>query len=314
MSKIGIYYAYWTHEWDADFVPFVARVKSLGFDVLEVNSGTIERMDGSERSRLARVAADAGILLSYCIGLPPELDVSAPEERTRNAGVRFLESSVRAIGEMGGGNLSGIIYGAWPSTFQGTDADRLRYLERSIESIRKVAKTAETSGVFLNVEVVNRFEQFMMNTSREGLEYVRSVGSPNVRILLDTFHMNIEEDSIGDAIRLAGAHLGHFHIGENNRRQPGHGRIPWNEIAVALNDISYDGFVVMEPFVMPGGTVGRDIRVFRDLRHGLDLDDEARRAQEFIRGVLRSAAPASGAPASDGATSKHTANRKHRPS
>lgn len=99
--------------------------------------------------------------------------------------------------------------------------------------------------------------------------------------------MNIEEDFIGEAILKAGDRLRHFHAGENNRMLPGYGHIPWTEIGAALRKINYSGYVVMEPFLAPGGQVGRDIRVFRDMRAGLNLDDGARKALMFIQGVLK---------------------------
>jgi D-psicose/D-tagatose/L-ribulose 3-epimerase len=122
---------------------------------------------------------------------------------------------------------------------------------------------------------------------------VEAVGSHNLKLLLDTFHMNIEEDSIGGAIVTAGDKLGHFHIGENNRRAPGQAHMPWNEIASALKEIDYQGRVVMEPFVKMGGEMGRDIKVWRDLSSNVDeaqLDADAREALAFIRNKLAQAA------------------------
>jgi D-psicose/D-tagatose/L-ribulose 3-epimerase len=153
--------------------------------------------------------------------------------------------------------------------------------------MQEAVRAAENNSVYFNVEVVNRFEQYLINTVDEALDYVNAVGSPNARVMLDTFHMNIEEDFCGEAILKAGDHLGHFHIGENNRMPPGYGHIPWTEIAAALRKIDYQGDVVMEPFLMPGGQIGRDIKVFRDLSVGLDLDEEARKALLFMRGVLK---------------------------
>jgi D-psicose/D-tagatose/L-ribulose 3-epimerase len=110
-----------------------------------------------------------------------------------------------------------------------------------------------------------------------------------VKVMLDTFHMNIEEDSIGGAIRSAGPYLGHFHVGECNRKVPGKGRIPWLEIRDALREVGYDRAVVMEPFVRMGGKVGSDIKVWRDLSGGASesgLDDDAAGALEFLRSTL----------------------------
>ena len=154
--------------------------------------------------------------------------------------------------------------------------------------MKEAVKAAEDNRVIFNVEVVNRFEQFLLNTCDEALAYVQAVGSPNLKILLDTFHMNIEEDSIGNAITKAGTYLGHVHLGENNRTPPGCGRghIPWDELASALKTIHYQGALVMEPFLIPGGEVGRDIKVFRDLSVGYDMDEEARKACLFVRKKL----------------------------
>ena len=287
VNKIGIYYAYWTHDWDADFHPFIDKVAELGFDVLEVNGGTIACMAPDERQSLKAHADDKGIILSHCIGLPPQYDIASEDETVRKNGIAFLQKMAEAIGEMGGGNLSGIIYSCWPATMPEGETDKRPYFERSVASMKRAIKAAEDNNVIFNMEVVNRFEQFLLNTCDEAMAYVEAVGSPHARILLDTFHMNIEEDFIGEAIQKAGDKLGHLHIGENNRMPPGYGHIPWTEVGAALRKINYQGYVVMEPFLMPGGEVGRDIKVFRDMSVGLQLDEEARKALMFVRGVLK---------------------------
>ena len=284
-NKIGIYYAYWTHDWDADFVPFVSKVKSLGFDVLEVNSGTVTNMPNAERDRLKSAANREGIELTYCIGLPAQYDIASPEESVRDNGIAFLRKSAQMLKYMGHKQLGGIIYSSWPGKLP-DGADKRQYVERSVTSMREVMKTVEDCGVFFNVEVVNRFEQYIMHTAAEAVEYVQRVGSDHCRVLLDSFHLNIEEDNIHEAIVAAGKKLGHFHIGETNRRAPGRGRMPWDEIFAALRDVRSDGVISMEPFLMPGGQVGRDISVYRDLRQSMDLDAEAKRALQFVRSKL----------------------------
>lgn len=287
MSKIGIYYAYWTHDWDADFHPFVDKVADMGFDVLEVNAGTVVNMTTEERRKLKAHADEKGIGLTYCIGLPPKSDLAAEDKAVRENGIAHLKKMAVAIGEMGGGALGGIIYSCWPATMPPGVTDKRPFLERSIASMKEAIKAAEDNNVTFNMEVVNRFEQYLLNTCEEAIAYVDAVGSPNAKVMLDTFHMNIEEDFLGEAILKAGSKLGHFHIGENNRMPPGYGHIPWTELAAALRQISYQGAVVMEPFLMPGGEIGRDIKVFRDLSVGLDLDEEAYKALLFMRGVLK---------------------------
>ena len=158
-----------------------------------------------------------------------------------------------------------------------------------MESVREIAKVAEDCGVNYCLEVLNRFENYLLNTAEEAVEFVKQVDHPNVKVMLDTFHMNIEEDSIGGAIRTAGSYLGHLHTGECNRKVPGKGRTPWREVGEALRDIGYTGNVVMEPFVRMGGTVGSNIKVWRDISCGADesrLDADARAALNFSRYML----------------------------
>ena len=289
MNPIGIHYGYWTQNWNVDFVPFVRRAKDHGFDVLEVNAGTVTRASAAERERLKRAAAEAGVGLTYCVGLTPDLDLAAADANTREKGVAFLRGMAHAVRDLGGTCISGIIYSSWPRKLL-PDEDKRASVDRSVAAMREAVKAAEDCGVTFNVEVVNRFEQFIMNTAAEGVEFAERVGSPNCRVLLDTFHLNIEEDSLRDAIVTTGDRLGHFHLGETNRRPPGRGRMPWEEVFGALREIRYAGAVVMEPFVVPGGEVGRDISVYRDLRHGLDLDAEAARSAEFVRAKMAAAA------------------------
>lgn len=286
MRRVGIYYAYWTHEWDVDFVPFVKRVKDLGFDQLEVNGGAIAKMDRQERSRLKSEADRFGIELSYGIGLTPEYDVSSLDEPTRKRGLAFMGKMIAAVSEMGGSMIGGTVHSCWPATLPAGHEDKRPFWEQSVKSMKELAKIAEDKGVVLNVEVINRFEQFLLNTAAEAVAYVKEVDLPSCRILLDTFHMNIEEDSIGGAIRQTSGYLSALHVGETNRKPPGLGRMPWNEIRESLDDIGFDGPIVMEPFVLPGGTVGRNIAIWREIVHSPDLDKMAKKAASFVRATL----------------------------
>jgi D-psicose/D-tagatose/L-ribulose 3-epimerase len=286
MNKVGIYYAYWTKDWSADFVPYVRKARDLGFDILEVNAGTIASLNHRQRETLKAAAVDAGISLSCCIGLSPDADLASSDASIRKNGIRFLGSIADAMVDCGIDRLSGIIYSCWPAKLEGRGVPKDKALEWSIESMQEAIKKAEDLDLTYNVEVVNRFEQFIMNTAREGVDYVRSVGSSNLKVLLDTFHMNIEEDSIPEAIETAGPHLGHIHLGENNRRPPGTGTLPWDDIFSALRRVEYAGWLVMEPFLHSGGEVGRDISVFREIMPGADADAEAEKACAFVKHKL----------------------------
>ena len=282
MRSIGINYAYWVQDWDVDFVPFIAKAKELGYDQLEVNGNTIAIMSQWGRSRLAFEAKNRQVILSYGLGLSPQFDISSLDEHVRKSGVAFMTQMIKAVGSMGGGDIGGVIYASWPGKLPKGE-DKRWYVDQSVASMRSLMSVAEDNDVMLNVEVVNRYEQFLLNTCAEGLAYVRAVNHPNCGILLDTFHMNIEEDSLENAIRMAGLYLHGFHLGETNRKPVGMGRQPWDGIKKALDDIFYEGPLVQEPFITPGGQVGQDIAVWRNLVEDADLDVLAAESALFIR-------------------------------
>jgi D-psicose/D-tagatose/L-ribulose 3-epimerase len=286
VRKVGIFYAYWVTEWEADFLPYVGKVKALGFDQLEVNGNGLVKMSAPARRELAAAARDQEIALSYGLGLSPENDVSSPDEAVRRAGIAHMRKVIEAIGEMGGGTMGGTVHSCWPQTLPRGYADKRPFRDQSLKSIRELVKIAADHRVTLCVEVINRFEQFLINTAAEAVAYVDEVGSPALGILLDTFHLNIEEDSIGGAIRLAGPRMKQLHIGETNRKPPGMGRMPWAEVRQALDDVKFEGSLVMEPFVLPGGQIGRDIGVWRPIVENPDLDGMARAAVAFTRKAL----------------------------
>ena len=277
-----MHYGYWTQYWGSEPLQFVKRAKKCGFDILEVNAPKVTRMSDAERDVLKGAIADAGLSLTYSIGMTADMDLVSEDTATRQKGIAFLQQVARAMKHMGGTVLAGINYSSWPRKLL-PDEDKQILTDRAIEGVREAIKAAEDNDVIFCVEVVNRFEQFIMNTAAEGIAFAERVGSPNCKILLDTFHMNIEEDSLRGSIVEAGNWLGHFHLGETNRRPPGRGRIPWPEIFGALREINYQGAVVMEPFLLPGGEVGRDISVYRDLLGSADLDEEATRSVQFVR-------------------------------
>jgi len=289
MNKVGIYFAYWTESWTGDYKYFVDKVSRLGFDILEVQPDQLLNMPGNELESLHQMANDRGLELTYCIGFSQDKDLASESASVRRAGIDYANKILDIIHFMGGKVFAGINYSAWPAVFPSHLIDKRPYLERSIQCVKEISKKAEDFGITYCLEIVNRFEHFLLNTAEEGVAYVDAVGSPNVKLLLDAFHMNIEEDSVGAAIASVGNRLGHFHIGETNRKTPGQGHMPWDEMAQALKKINYQGRVVMEPFVKPGGEVGEAIHVWRDLSGGANeaqLDLKAGQALTFIRSKL----------------------------
>ena len=283
--KYGVYFAYWENEWETDFEPYIEKVKKLGFDILEVAAlGLIHLSDG-ELTRLKDIAKAADIRLTAGIGIPKDFDVSSENPLIRNNGVSFMKQVLDKCHKAGIDRIGGTIYSYWPADYSKL-INKPEIRKNSIESIRELAEYAAPLNITLLAETLNRFEQFLLNDTQEAIDYVKEVGKPNVKVMLDTFHMNIEEDSIPDAIRLAGNYLGHLHIGEGNRKVPGKGSLDWSGIGQALQDINYSDYVVMEPFVKMGGQVGQDIKVWRDLSSNASeeqLDQELAKSLKFVK-------------------------------
>ncbi|WP_069997854.1 D-psicose 3-epimerase [Cellulosilyticum sp. I15G10I2] len=285
MNKIGIHYGYFTENWGTDIIPLIKKVRALGFDILEVAPGPLLAKSKQERDMIAKAANDVGIELTFSVGLGKAYDLSSEDEKIRNNGIDFTLKTFDIMKEMGAKMYSGVNVGAWNNTPQDGIKDKSAELARSVASIKEIMKVAEKYGITYAVEVVNRYEQSLLNTAEEAMEYVKMVDSPNLKVLLDTYHMNIEEDSFEKAIKQVGnEYLGHFHVGESNRKPPSiNGRMPWDEITTALKAIHYEGAIVMEPFIKMGGEVGRDIKVWRDISKNATTEEMDYMAKESVQ-------------------------------
>lgn len=290
MNKLGIFMNFWEKNWDADHAKYIRKAAKIGYDILEFQAQPLLEMSDEKIRSLRKLADEEGITLTYSLGLDKRYDVSSLEEAVRRGGVEYLKNIIRKM-EIGGGKLlSGVSYAGWGTPDVVMDSKK-PYLEQSIKSMREIIKTAEDCGVTYCVEAVNRFETCIINTAKEAVAYIEAIDSPNIGVLLDTYHMNIEEASLGDAIRYVGKdRLKSFHTGENNRTAPGRGHIDWDEVFAALAQIGYEGPIVSEPFVMQGGEVGRDIHVFRDLLEEPSeerIDEEAAYLLDFEKRMLQ---------------------------
>jgi len=286
--KYGIVYAYWSNDWEGDYIPAIKRAAACGFDVLEIFTPMLLTLPKSKLDEIKATAKEYNIELTYLIGLPKEYDLSSEEEGIRNAGIVYVKKILDVIYYLGGNCFSGINFCAW-SNFDGK-INKHRRLGNSVKSIKKLSKVAEEYGISYNLEITNRFEQFLLNTSAEAVEFTKMVGSPNVNILLDVFHMNIEEDSMYEAIRTAGDKLGHFHVGTNNRRRPRDCMLNWDQIAKGLKEVGYDKVITLEPLVKVGGTVALDSKVWRDMTNHADeaqMDADAKAGLAYMKNLMK---------------------------
>ncbi len=288
--KYGIYFAYWTKEWFADYKKYMDKVSALGFDVMEISCAALREVYTTKEQliELREYAKEKNLTLTAGYGPTKAENLCSEDPEAVKRAMAFFKDLLPKLALMDIKILGGGLYSYWPVDFT-LNNDKEGDRARAVKNLKELSKTAEEYDVTLGMEVLNRYEGYILNTCDEAIDFVDEIGSSHVKIMLDTFHMNIEEDNIAAAIRKAGSRLGHLHLGEQNRMVPGKGSLPWGEIGQALRDIQYEGAAVMEPFVMKGGTIGKEIKVWRDLIDDLSeerLDEDAKGALNFVRHVF----------------------------
>lgn len=277
--KCGVHVAMWMRSWQDDIAPLLERSARLGFDGAELS---LLGMDDANVARLRARAEALGLELTCTTGLAADSDITSDDPEIRRAGERYLAWAVRTVAALGSSLLSGVIYAPWG---QRLAENRSRRLERSAEALKRLAPLARDLGVTLGIEAINRYETDLITTAAEATELAERVAEPNVGVLLDSYHMNIEEKSIGEAIRTAGDRLVHLHCVENDRGAPGSGHVPWDELFEGLEDTGYQGWLTLELFILAGEAVSPDLSVWRPIEP--DPDEAARSGLAFLRARSR---------------------------
>jgi D-psicose/D-tagatose/L-ribulose 3-epimerase len=273
--SIGIEVFYFLDRWSDDQAAVFGRVADAGYDGAEISFVAGRDID---TKRIFRAAAAAEIQIVCSTGLTRELDISSPVAEVREAGKLHLRRCLDAAAELGSPVLGGVTYAPW-MVFPDGDLDDNR--KRSAECLHAIAEDAADLGVDICLEVVNRFETSMFNTVADCLAFIDAIDHQSVKVEVDTFHMNMEEDDLAAAVRQATGRLGHVQVAANNRRAPQFGHIDWAAFRAALDSIGYDRWVVFETFPNPAVETGRSTYAWRSLADDLDL--EARDAASFIK-------------------------------
>ncbi len=243
MGKLGIHSFVWTDGGtEAGIEGAMENSAKCGYRLIEL---AYLRPEKFNLDRLAKKAKSLDLDIAVTMGLPISADVSSQDPAVVKAGEETLANAVKAVRDIGGTKLGGILYSAHTKYFA-LPTDRGR--KNSIAAIAKTAEIAKAAGVELTLEIVNRFETNLLNTTAQGLDFIKATGSDYVSLHLDTFHMNIEEANPAAAIRLAGDKIGYFHIGESNRGFLGDGVINFDLTFDALLDIGYSRDITFESF------------------------------------------------------------------
>ena len=280
-NAIGIISMFYARPFAREHLPVFERVKAAGCDFIELLVPEPGELDLSE-TRAALADHELGVVLAARVNL--FRDLSSPDAEARAAGRRYLEFCIESAEALGARLVGGPLYGA-PLVFAGrapvpvAEGERTRKVENIVEGLAAVAGRAGDCGIRLCIEPLNRFETDLANTTEHVLSLIEAVASPHVGLMLDTFHMNMEERSLIGAIRRAGSRLFHFQANENDRGFVGSGHLDWAAICRALADIGYEGPITLEPFRRDGDQPGTPLAQWRpphrdedhDLLHSVNL-------------------------------------------
>ena len=245
MFRFGVASLIWTEDFTEKDLPLIEKAKELGFDVLDINVAHPERFPAEKVSDKIK---EVGIEVVTTIGMPQDSNIIHPDPAVRKQGLNTLKKMVDINVEIGSQIIAGVIYASW-GYITGKPRTEQEW-KWSVENQREAAEYAKNRGdIVLAVEPVNRFETHFINIADDAVRYCKEVGTGNMKILLDAFHMIREEMNFTDAVNICGnEYLGYVHVCENNRGIPGTGLVPWREFFTALKNIDYDGPLSIESF------------------------------------------------------------------
>jgi D-psicose/D-tagatose/L-ribulose 3-epimerase len=258
--RLGFNLLLWTTHVVDEHVPLFDRLKQTGYDGVEI---PLFEGEVSHYKRLGRIVKDAGLAASAVTVLPTGKSAIAAEAAQRALALDHLKWAIDCAAALGANVLCGPFHQPL-GEFSGmgpTEAEKTH----CVEVHKRAAQYAASSGIELSVEPLNRFECYFLNTARDAQALVNRVGERNYGYLYDTFHFNIEEKSLPEAIRTTASAINHVHVSENDRGTPGTGHVDFAAVFDALKQSKYDGWLTVEAFGQALPDLAAATKVWRPL-------------------------------------------------
>ncbi|MDE3198780.1 MAG: sugar phosphate isomerase/epimerase [Acidobacteriota bacterium] len=263
--KFGVNTFIWTGEFGPANLSLLPRIKEAGFDGIEI---PIFTGAGFPAAAIRQGIAAHGLECTACSVIPGGMSLIDADTGIRARTLSHVEGCIKAAADAGVSIFAGPFYspvGYLPGRRRTEDE-----WKNAVESYRELGPALKANNVILAIEPLNRFETFFLNTAADAARLCDEVDHPNVGILFDTFHANIEEKDIAASYRTVGRHLKHVHTCENDRGTPGSGHVEWTEVFQALRDLKYDGWLTIESFGFAIGAISSAAAIWRDIERTPD--------------------------------------------
>ena len=258
--KFGINTLLWGATVGPPEIDRIPAMADAGFDGIEV---PIFAPDDFPAVALRRAVERAGLECTAVSIIPPGTGLGDADAAARRRAEDHVRAVIDRAAEADIRLLSGPLY--FPVGFLPGRRRTPQEWARAIDSWQRLASTAADADVEIGLEPLNRFETYFLNTAADGAAFCEAVAHPSVGLLIDTFHANIEEKTIGEALRAAAPHLKHLHTCENDRGIPGSGHVAWDEFFATVAAIGYDGWLTIESFGFAAGALSAAAAIWRDL-------------------------------------------------
>lgn len=258
--KFGVNTFIWTAQFGPEDFGLLSAIREAGFDGIEI---PIFRASEFPAAAIRAELARAGLEATVCTVLVDGLSFTSDDAAVRAEAVGMVRENIERVGEVGARLLVGPVYS--PVGYLPGRRRTIDEWSRVVDCLSQLGDTLTATGVHLAIEPLNRFETFFLNTAADAVRLCEEVAHPNVGILFDTFHANIEEKNIADGYRTCGKHLKHVHTCENDRGTPGSGHVEWTEVFAALKEMNYDGWLTIESFGFALGEISAAASIWRDI-------------------------------------------------
>jgi D-psicose/D-tagatose/L-ribulose 3-epimerase len=253
-----------TDERLADLAP---RVRAWGFDVLEL---PIEQHGDWDPARAAEVLQEHGLGASVCVAMGPGRELCAADAGTVASTQAYLRECIDTAATVGAGAIAGPIYASVGRTWRMSPEERRACIAELREGLRPLADHGAERGVKVALEPLVRYETSVINTVEQALEVVDGLPPEGCGLLVDTYHVNVEEKDFGAAFTLAGDRLAHVHASANDRGAPGADHLDWPAFRDGVRAAGYTGPIVIESFTAENETIATAASVWRPLAASQD--------------------------------------------